>query len=519
MKYFIYKVTNKVNNKFIIGRKINKTLYFKIKTSSNKKLLEDIKIYGAENFNREIIYECSNKLDLKYKYEEIKNKVIKDSLCYAEKYEMSDVGKANIAKAAKAQSNKLFPKFKGLIDIEDRYNFKITNYCPHGEFVIHKALFRRMSKIDNPIYCPKCREEFHEEDTRKYLQYLTSPKNHEPHWIEIYYPSLYKNILKTNGSTFAEKLFMYKNNLETPPKCLICDSEVRFSNPKSNYNAYCDTHAKNLRTSKGEIELRNFIKSILPDTEVIENYRLNTLEIDVYIPSLNIGFEHNGLYWHSEKFKERRFHLDKKEFFKKNGIDLFFVWSDDWQYKKYIIKSIILNKLNKNIKINSTETIIKQLKSSDVFNFLNENNIHGYIAGSVNLGLFYKDELISVMNFSKNRGKQKGYELLRYCNKLNINIEGSINKLFNYFIEEFKPERVILNIDRDLFKGEIYSKLGFENKGNSSPNFWWTNNHHKFSRQKYKILKDENLRNEKTRVFNKVWNSGSTKWVYTLLSI
>lgn len=53
-----------------------------------------------------------------------------------------------------------------------------------------------------------------------------------------------------------------------------------------------------------EKEVLNFIKSFYKG-EIIENYR-DGFEIDIYIPGLNIGFEFNGLYWHSDKFSDRK---------------------------------------------------------------------------------------------------------------------------------------------------------------------------------------------------------------------
>lgn len=48
-----------------------------------------------------------------------------------------------------------------------------------------------------------------------------------------------------------------------------------------------------------EIKLFNFIKSIYVD-EIIQNFRIERQEIDIYLPNLNLGFEFNGVYWHSD---------------------------------------------------------------------------------------------------------------------------------------------------------------------------------------------------------------------------
>lgn len=53
--------------------------------------------------------------------------------------------------------------------------------------------------------------------------------------------------------------------------------------------------------SSKEIELKNFIKNNYSG-EITENSKniIKPYEIDIYLSELNIGFEFNGLYWHSD---------------------------------------------------------------------------------------------------------------------------------------------------------------------------------------------------------------------------
>ena len=68
-----------------------------------------------------------------------------------------------------------------------------------------------------------------------------------------------------------------------------------------------------------EKDLLKFISSIW-EGDIIAPYRDGKMEIDIYIPDLKIGFEFNGLYWHSELFKDKDFHKNKSEFFSKREI-------------------------------------------------------------------------------------------------------------------------------------------------------------------------------------------------------
>lgn len=98
-----------------------------------------------------------------------------------------------------------------------------------------------------------------------------------------------------------------------------------------------------------EIQLLDFISSNIK-TDILKNNRTilnNEYELDIYLPKLKLAFEFNGLYWHNEINKPNNYHLNKTDMCNKSGIQLIHIYEDDWKYKKNIIESMILNKLNK----------------------------------------------------------------------------------------------------------------------------------------------------------------------------
>jgi len=54
------------------------------------------------------------------------------------------------------------------------------------------------------------------------------------------------------------------------------------------------------------------------------------------LPELNIGFEFNGVFWHSDKFKDDKYHYKKNKLSLENGVKLYTIWEDDWNTKKEI---------------------------------------------------------------------------------------------------------------------------------------------------------------------------------------
>lgn len=236
-----------------------------------------------------------------------------------------------------------------------------------------------------------------------------------------------------------------------------------------------------------ERELFNFIKEIY-DGEIIENDRkiLNGYEIDVLLPEINIGFEMNGLHWHTEQMGcDEKYHLMKTEIALSKGIRLVHIFEDEWLYKKDICKSRIRNIINLiTNKIYARKCIIKEISYIDAHNFIETNHIQGDAMSKYRFGLFYNNELVSVMTFSKKRVNLKSknktddnsYELLRFCNKLNCNVIGGASKLMKYFIKKYNPTTIISYADRRWSNGDLYDKLGFTFEHYSKPSYFYITN-------------------------------------------
>jgi len=232
--------------------------------------------------------------------------------------------------------------------------------------------------------------------------------------------------------------------------------------------------------SNKETEIFNFIKGnydgkiITSDTKV-----LNGKELDIYLPDINLAIEFDGLYWHNEINKpDRNYHLKKTEMCIKKGIELIHIFEDEYIYKYDIIKSILLNKLNKTTnKIFARKTKIKEISIKDAKKFMENNHIQGYTSSSVKLGLFHNNELVSVMLFTKKslggRISYDGYELSRFANIKYTNVVGAASKLFNYFENKYKPKEIRSYADRRWFNGKLYDILGFEKTHINEPSYWY----------------------------------------------
>lgn len=311
------------------------------------------------------------------------------------------------------------------------------------------------------------------------------------------------------------------NKCNTINEVSINNGYLPTCNKCSNYKGYSLIEEEITRfiqqNYKGIIELKN--RSLLSSRR----------EIDIYLPELNIAIEVNGIYWHSEIWgKYRDYHLSKTTELMDKGISLLHIFDYEWLQKKDIIKSIILNKIN-NIsnKIYARKCVIKNVNNEDKIEFLNNNHIQGNCISSINLGLYYNDELVCLMTFGKNRFKKDdAIELIRFCNKINTNVVGGASKLFKYYVKQYNPQTIISFADRRYSLGKLYEILGFEFDTFTKPSYFYWKNMKIFNRMSFQkhLLKNKlpifdnelsEYNNMLNNGYNRVWNCGNYRFIWT----
>ncbi len=237
---------------------------------------------------------------------------------------------------------------------------------------------------------------------------------------------------------------------------------------------------------KSEIKIKQEVKPklILKSNSEIKNYIFNNIDIDdkeLDINDVDILFKNHNLAIncielesHSEGKDfaiDRNYHLNQTNKCLEQGIQLLQIFEgEDLELWLSMIKS----RLGLSKRIFARKCIIKEVNSSDIKEFLDMNHIQGYIQSKVNIGLFYEDELVSVMTFSMPRfNKKYEYELIRFCSKRNYNIIGAASKLWKYFVNKYNPNSVITYANRRFSKGNVYTALGFTFIEAINPNYFY----------------------------------------------
>lgn len=98
------------------------------------------------------------------------------------------------------------------------------------------------------------------------------------------------------------------------------------------------------------------------------------------------------------------------------------------------------------------------------------------------------------MTFGKSRFNKNEYELLRYCNALNINVVGGASRLFTYFLKDHSEiNEVISFADRRWSVGNLYERIGFDRVDITTPAYYYIIDgirHNRVEFQKHKLVKE-----------------------------
>ena len=324
--------------------------------------------------------------------------------------------------------------------------------------------------------------------------------------------------------------------------CIICSEHGEFwQTPNNHLNGNGCPLCKNRKirdvlrdtvedfTKKSDelYEITNCLKVLSPQQR--------NREIDIYISSLRLGIEYNGLHWHSERLgKDKNYHLDKLNKCNEQGIKLIQIFEDEWLNHREICETKLrqICGLNTNPKIFGRKCEIHEMTDKNaVYDFLDKNHIQGRTGFTIALGTYYNNELVGVMTFKKE--KEGHWDLNRFATDINYQCVGIGGKLFKYFTRNYPFIEIKSFADRRWTTdptNNLYTKLGFEFDSYVPPTYWYYNpkisrieRFHKFGFRKQHLHNKYGLpltmtEREMTESlgYTRIWDCGLIKYVYKL---
>jgi very-short-patch-repair endonuclease len=456
-------------------------------------------VCGKETPFRTIIYGYSEYCSVECSYKcELRNEKIKNTCL--NKYGVENVSQNDTIKQKKKETVTRNYGGVGFASKTIKEKASQTLFENHG--------------VTNPYQINRVRENAHKKYYEKFLK---------------------ENPLVLSISTFPNIEYICKCNNKNCNKC--GKKQFTISNIAYNNRKYSDSELCTILSPEDSSKYKNtsieiFIKSLLDKYNI--NYQTNVrniiypYELDIYIPEKKIAIECNGVYWHSDKNKEKNYHYNKYSECKEKGIQLISIWEDQVINSSEKVESIILSKLGiYNKRIYARKCEIKEIPSKKCREFLDKYHLQGSTNSSIRLGLYDKNELVGVMTFGKGRkclNSNTNYELYRYCCKAGIQVIGGSSKLFTHFVKKYNPEIIESFSSNDISNGNLYEKLEFKYTSDSI-SYWYIDKkftrYHRYKFTKYNLVK-ESFDPNKTefeimdeRGFYRIYDSGQTKWTYT----
>ena len=354
--------------------------------------------------------------------------------------------------------------------VEKIKHTKVKNHKDPNFVNIKQAKATNLERYgaENVFSSPEIKEKIYNTNLEKYGNKIAANSDGiKPHAVKKFLIYSY-NLNKDRYDDKFEFLFDQENYKGVDHvyrfKCKQCHAEFEDDLATTGHPRCQVCNPLHPPVSKGEAELYEYVKSILPvETQIIKNDRtvLDGKELDLYVPSKNIAIEFNGLYWHSELRgkKSKNYHLDKTRMCLEKNIHLIHILEDEWVEKREIVCAKLLHLLGENKKtpaIYARKCEIKIIENCA--QFLKATHIQGTSPAPIKIGAFYQEKLVAVMTLGKLRlalgnrdaanaiANKDTYELLRFSTTGRIT--GIASKLLAFFVKTYCPKKIITFADR-----------------------------------------------------------------------
>lgn len=298
---------------------------------------------------------------------------------------------------------------------------------------------------------------------------------------------------------------------------------------------YCKKFNFNIRKTSSyslcEKKIVEYIQEF--NVECIENDWdiLSTSEIDILLPSVNLGIEVNGLYWHSyhpsiNKIENKFRHIQKTENALEKNINLLHITDYEWNNSNNKIKNLIKTKLQLNEKIYARKCSISTVTNAESKLFLINNHLQQHIPAKYKVGLYYNNKLVMLVTYGKSRfSKKYDFEIYRVCTEPGISVVGGLSKLMTHIKKQHNNKKFITYCDRAKSNGNGYIQAGFKFIKSTGPGYFWTNGNEIISRYKCQkknlskwLLTFDPLKSESENLFlanyRRYWDCGNLVFEY-----
>lgn len=255
----------------------------------------------------------------------------------------------------------------------------------------------------------------------------------------------------------------------------------------------------------------------------------NRREIDIYIPSLNLGIEYCGLFWHSDRNNySPSNHQEKFIDARDKGIKLITLFEDEWLFKQDIVMSRLKSLTGQNKRIFARKCTVDTVDSKVAAHCLAHWHIQGAKSSAQNISLLHDGEVVAVLTYGKPRYGSEDLEIIRYATKPGITVVGGFSKVLHHLTKMMKAKTIVSYSDNRWGDGNVYKQAGMACLGVTQPSYYYflpaeRKRYHRSTFMKHKIVNQmggdasmTEVENMRAFGYNRIFDCGTTKWVLTV---
>lgn len=221
---------------------------------------------------------------------------------------------------------------------------------------------------------------------------------------------------------------------------------------------------------------------------------------DILVEDKKLIIEVDGMWSHSEEFKQKNYHITRWHEFRKLGYSVLSFSEMEVKEKRNIVDSMINHKLGKSIIIYARKCEIVELPPKEANIFFNSCHLKGSGQGKC-LALKNGGRVVCALRFVHD--DEKTINISRFCNNIGLSVVGGYSRL----LAQLPRDRDIINfVDHRHGNGEGLLSLGFT-KTKVHIGFEWTDGYNNFNRRSF--LGNSGYENG----LKKFWDYGQSKYI------
>ena len=433
--------------------------------------------------NDDVIQRCVEKRKIGFK--EGKYKVWNDGLTKDDIRIQSSANKASKTLLSRYESREIIPWQIGLTKDTDNRILKMSKTkesgYKNGKYVSWNLGLDKSTNISVLSASQKISDNYKKRLAGKRLNPDDVRQRIELHGFDLIdenYETRKESLLNIKCRNCSNSQLRTLYSVEETGKCFICS-------PKE---------------SKGQLEIYHYITETLGISAHLEDSNIVApLIVDIVVDSAKIAIEFNGLYWHSEKYRDKDYHNNKTVMCENAGYKLLHIFEDEWRDKRSILESMIKYRLKLiDKKIGARECNIRVVSHKDRKDFFEKNHIDGDAKSTYAIGLYKENELVSCLSLRRPFHKkwESYFEIARFASVTHSTVSGALARLSKYALDWSKIQSkigLISYVDTRYGDGSGYKSSGFTEVDRTSGTFWWTDMQNRFNRFKFRADKSQNI--------------------------